>query len=136
MSNTELDFTKTLLSLTTPAKTKVRSENSDNSNIKVTSNTKKLAKKATELIKITQTVCTKEGENNPVESAGNTEENKIALISKKENKNTQFNATKLTSLPLTEADEVAENTNINNSITPLSTQINTSVTVSTEHNRN
>ena len=36
------------------------------------------------------------------------EENKIALISKKENKNTQFVAAKLTSLPLIETAEVAE----------------------------
>ena len=86
LANIELDFTKTLLSLTTPTQTKVQSQNLDNNKVKETSNTKKLAAKATELIKITQTVCTKEGENNP-ESAGNTEENKIVLISKTENKN-------------------------------------------------
>ena len=87
LANIELDFPKTLLSLTTPTQTKVQSQNLDNNKVKETSNTKKLAAKATELIKITQTVCTKEGENNPSESAGNTEENKIAFISKTENKN-------------------------------------------------
>ena len=102
--------------------------------MKETSNTKTLAEKKTEPIKITQTVSTKEGENNLFESPGNTDENKIALISKKI-KNTEFVATKLKSLPLIETAEVAENININNNfITPLSTQIKTSITVSTEHN--
>ena len=102
--------------------------------MKETSNTKTLAEKKTEPIKITQTVSTKEGENNLFESPGNTDENKIALISKKI-KNTEFVATKLKLLPLTETAEVAENININNNfITPLSTQIKTSITVSTEHN--
>ena len=42
--------------------------------------------------------------------------------------------TKLASLPLIEIAEVAENTNSNNNfITSHSTQINTSITVSTEH---
>ena len=40
LSNIELDFTKKLLSLTTPTKTKVQSQNSDNNNIKETSNKK------------------------------------------------------------------------------------------------
>ena len=133
LSNIELDFTKRLLSLTTPTKTKVQSENSDNDDMKETSNTKTLAEKKTEPIKITQTVSTKEGENNLFESPGNTDENKIALISKKI-KNTESVATKLKSLPLIETAEVAENININNNfITPLSTQIKTSITVSTEH---
>ena len=102
--------------------------------MKETSNTKTLAEKKTEPIKITQTVSTKEGENNLFESPGNTDENKIALISKKI-KNTEFVATKLKLLPLTETAEVAENININNNfITPLSTQIKTSIKVSTEHN--
>ena len=133
LSNIELDFTKTLLLLTTPTKTKVQLENSDNNNIKETPNKKKLAEKAKKPIKITQTVCTKEGENNPFELAGNTKEKKIALISKNKKK-TQFIATKLTLLPLTGTVEVAENTNPNNNfITSLSTQINTSVKVSTKH---
>ena len=102
--------------------------------MKETSNTKTLAEKKTEPIKITQTVSTKEGENNLFESPGNTDENKIALTSKKI-KNTESVATKLKSLPLIETAEVAENININNNfITPLSTQIKTSITVSTEHN--
>ena len=79
-----------------------------NNHIKETSNTQILAGKTTEQIKIKPTVSTKEGENNTFQSAGNMEENKIALISKKENKNTQFVATKLTSLPLIETAEVAE----------------------------
>ena len=63
------------------------------------------------------------------------EENKIALISKRENKNTQFLAAKLTSLQLIETAELAENINIaNNFFTLLSTQINTSITVSKELN--
>ena len=86
---------------------------------------KKPVENTAEPIRITQTVCTKEGENNQFESAGNTKQNKIALISKKENNNTQFVATKLTSLPLIETAEVTENTNTNNNlITPVSTQIN------------
>ena len=106
-----------------------------NNHIKETSNTQILAGKTTEQIKIKPTVSTKEGENNPFQLAGNMEENKIALFSKKNSKNTQFVATKLTSLPLTEAAEVAENTNTtNNFVTPLSTQINTSITVSTYDN--
>ena len=106
-----------------------------NNHIKETSNTQILAGKTTEQIKIKPTVSTKEGEKNPFQSAGNMEENKIALFSKKNSKNTQFVATKLTSLPLTEAAEVAENTNTtNNFVTPLSTQINTSITVSTYDN--
>ena len=44
--------------------------------MKKTSNTKKLAEKTTGPIKITQTVCTKEGENNLLELAGNIEEKK------------------------------------------------------------
>ena len=39
-SNIELDFTKTLLSLTTPTNTKVQLENLDNNNIKETPNKK------------------------------------------------------------------------------------------------
>ena len=106
-----------------------------NNHIKETSNTQILAGKTTEQIKIKPTVSTKEGENNPFQLAGNMEENKIALFSKKNSKNTQFVATKLASLPLTEAAEFAENTNTtNNFITPLSTQINTSITVSTYDN--
>ena len=85
-----------------------------NNHIKETSNTQILAGKTTEQIKIKPTVSTKEGENNPFQLAGNMEENKIALFSKKNSKNTQFVATKLTSLPLTEAAEVAENTNTTN----------------------
>ena len=65
LSNIKLDFTKMLLSLTTPTKKKVQSENWNNNNIKETSNTKKLAEKTTVPIRITETVCTKEGENNP-----------------------------------------------------------------------
>ena len=106
LSNIELDFTKT--------------------------NTKhnKLAEGLKEPIKIMQTVCAKEGENNnPVESAGNIKENKIFSVSKKENKNTQFVAANLTSLPLIETTEVAENANCNNNfITPLTT-LNISITV-------
>ena len=106
-----------------------------NNHIKETSNTQILAGKTTEQIKIKPTVSIKEGETNPFQSAGNMEENKIALFSKNNSKNTQFVTTKLTSLPLTEAAEVAENTNTtNNFITPLSTQINTSITVSTYDN--
>ena len=111
LSNIELDFTKT------------------------NTKHKKLAEGLTEPIKIMQTVCAKEGENNnPVESAGNIKENKFFLVSKKENKNTQFVAANLTSLPLIETTEVAENANCNNNfITPLTT-LNISITVSTEHN--
>ena len=135
MSNIELDFIKTLFLLTTSTKAKVRSKRLVNNHIKETSNTQILAGKTTEQIKIKPTVSTKEGENNPFQSAGNMEENKIALFSKKNSKNTQFVATKLASLPLTEAAEFAENTNTtNNFITPLSTQINTSITVSTYDN--
>ena len=63
------------------------------------------------------------------------EENKIDLVSKIENKNTQFVAAKLTSLQLIETAELAENTNItNNFVTLLTTQIITSITVWKEHN--
>ena len=43
----DIDFTKMLLLLTTPTKTKVQSKNLDNNNIKKTSNTKKTAEKKT-----------------------------------------------------------------------------------------
>ena len=101
-------FHQNALSLTAPTKAKVPSKKLVSNNIKETSNTKIPAEKATEPIKVKPTVCTKEGENNSFQSAGNMEENKIALISKKENKNTQFVATKLTSLPLIETAKVAE----------------------------
>ena len=45
LSSIELDFTKMPLSLTTPTKTKVQSENSNNKNIKKTSNTKNQLKR-------------------------------------------------------------------------------------------
>ena len=83
MSNTELDFIKTLFLLTTSTKAKVRSKRLVNNHIKETSNTPILAGKTTEQIKIKPTVSTNEGENNPFQSAGNMEENKIALFSKK-----------------------------------------------------